>query len=333
MKESYDIRNYEDGITRKTVDGEFIYYYIKNENKVSDKDLKRINSLRIPPAWTNLWISNDAQSDIQAIGIDSKSRKQYIYHHKHIEKAEKEKFIRLYDFIKSIPILTRNFNRHKLLNPYDKKRVIVTMLMIVKEVHMRVGKEQYAKENRSYGISSLKKKHLKILGEVIKFNFKGKSNQRLRYTLLNPEIKNHLNILLKLDGDKLFQFVDIDDKVKKISDCDLNEYIQTYMGKNFTIKDFRTYAANFHFIRSLLNETRKRLPKNEKVIKKNILRSLKTTARYLKHTKAISKKSYVANFTIDLYSTNPEFFIQRKYSDPNEVLIEILQNYRKNIID
>jgi len=329
--ESYDIRNYKDCIFRKKVNEKFIYFYIKNDKEVSNKDLERIKKLGIPPAWENVWVSNDSHSKIQAVGIDSKGRKQYRYHNDHIEIAEKKKFLRLYDFIKSLPTLETNINKHSKLNIYDKNKVITTMLKIIKLTYMRVGKEQYARENKSYGISSMKKKHMKINGDIVVFNFKGKSKQRLNYTLLNNDIKSHLQILIKLEGDKLFQYIDSENKIKRITDMDLNHYIQEFMGTDFTIKDFRTYAANYHFINYLLNETKKRLPKNDKIKKKNILKSLEKTAKHLKHTKSISKKSYVMNFIIELYMNNSDFFIKNKYSQTNDVLLDLLKLYRKSI--
>lgn len=333
-QQSYDERNYENGIYRKKVGDKYEYYYIKDDTTVLKKDLERINKLRIPPAWTEVWVSRDNKSNIQAIGIDEKGRKQYRYHEIHIQEAEKQKFLRLIDFIKNLSKLEEFIRQHKKNPIYSKFRVISTMLMIVKETNMRVGKEQYARENKSYGISSLKKNHMKIVGDVINFRFKGKSKQRLSYTIRSPELKHHLSLLLKLEGDKLFQYIDEEtDTIKKITDSDLNEYIQQHMGEQFTIKDFRTYAANQHFISALLNETKKRTPKNEKVIKKNILKAIKTTARNLKHTKSISKKSYILNFAIELYRTNPEYFIDRKYDNHMDVLLDILKLYKKEVLD
>jgi len=329
--DSYDIRNYKDGIFRKRINDKFIYYYITNEKEVTDKDYSRIKKLGIPPAWENVWISVDAKSKIQAVGIDIKGRKQYRYHTDHIELAEKQKFVRLLDFIKALPALENYMKLHNKLGIYEKNRVISTMLNIVKLTYMRVGKEQYARENKSYGISSLKKTHMKITSDTINFNFKGKSNQRLNYTLKNPELKSHLQILEKLEGEKLFQYIDIENKIKRITDKDINEYIQMFMGKDFSIKDFRTYAANYHFINALLGETKKRLPKDDKSKKTNILKALKKTAKYLKHTKAISKKSYVMNFMIELYIDNPNYFIEKKYYDTDEVLLDLLKLYKKSI--
>lgn len=330
-EESHDIRNYKDGIYRKKINDKFIYYYIKNDKEVSQEDFNRIKKLGIPPAWENLWVSNDPKSKIQAVGIDNKGRKQYKYHTDYIELAEKKKFLRLIDFIKSLSNLENYIKIHSKLNIYDKLKVITTMLKIVKLTHMRVGKEQYAKENKSYGIASLKKTHMKIKGDIINFNFKGKSKQRLNYVLINTDIKSHLKILEKLEGDKLFQYIDIDNKIKKLTYKDLNEYIQTYMGKDFSIKDFRTYAANYHFINFLLSETKKKLPKTDAIKKKIILKALKQTAKFLKHTKAISKKSYVMNFIVEFYMDNSDFFVSRKYDDTNEVLLELLKLYKKSL--
>ena len=325
--------NNSDGINRVKIKKGFIYYYINNNKPVSDNKLKRINKLKIPPAWINVWISSNPSSSIQATGIDSKGRKQYRYHEQHIKKAEKKKFLRLFDFIKSIPKLNMKMKIHfNKKHIYSKERVIVTMLYIIKAVHMRVGKECYAKTNKSYGITSLKKKHSSFIKDKIIFKFKGKSNKRLYYSINNKNIIKHIKILLKLSGEKLFQYIDGKNNVRRVTDTDLNKYIQKYMGKQFTCKDFRTYASNMYFVKSLLKETIKRNPKNKKSIKKNIKNAFNKTAFYLKHTKAISKKSYVMNFTTNMYENNPKYFIKRKYEDPTIVLLNILKLYKKKVL-
>jgi DNA topoisomerase I len=325
---SYDEKHYNSGIIRVLVKSEYKYYYVKNKNPVTKEDLDRILSLKLPPAWNNVWISGDKNSDIQAVGVDSKGRKQYKYNAKHTVDAEKKKFLRLYEFIKSIPKLDRILKLHSKLHAYDKRRVIVTMLQLVKELHFRVGKEQYAQHNKSYGVSSMKKTHLKIVSELIKFNFKGKSNKRLSYSLRNPLVKIHLQLLLKLDGEKLFQYIDDNNNIRRVTDLDINQYIQTYMGEDFSVKDFRTYAANYYFIKALLNETKK----HSNNIKKNIMNAIKISAKHLSHTRNISKKSYVMSYSVALYTSHPEFFVSRKYDDPQDVLTDILKSYKKNIL-
>ena len=328
---SFDEKHFNEGINRRKQGERFEYYYIKTNKPVTKQDLERINKLKLPPSWTNVWISIDPKTSIQAVGIDNKDRKQYKYNEEHIEQAEKEKFLRLIDFIKKLPELNSVIKKHQQKHIYDKDKVISSMLLLVKMLHIRVGKEQYARENKSYGISSLKKKHVKINGELVSFRFKGKSNQILNYSFRNNEIRSHILMLLKLDGDKLFQYIDESDNIRKVTDLDINTYIQQYMGTDFSIKDFRTYAANYHFVESLIKETNKRSPKNDSIIKKNIINALHTTAHFLRHTKSISKKSYVMNFAIDLYKSNPKYFMSRG-DNINEILLDLLKLYKQKIL-
>ncbi len=330
---AFDVKYYSTGITRKKKGKQFAYYYIKNNKTVSKKDQERINKLHIPPAWTDVWVSSDPKTPIQAVGYDSKGIKQYRYHEQHIKKAEEAKFIKIYDFIKAIPKLEKAMKKHEKLDTYDKNRVIVSMLTIIKSLYMRTGKEVYTRKNKSYGTVSLRKIHMKIEGDTIRFRFKGKSKKRLSYTLKNRELANHLKLLLKLEGAKLFQYIDENnDKVRGVTDVDLNAYVQTVMGKQFTIKDFRTYAANRYFIDALLSETNKRKPKNDKVIKKNILNAIKSVVFYMRHTRAVSKKSYILNFAVDMYRNNPEYFVKRLREDSDEVLLDILKLYKKKVL-
>ena len=143
----------DSGITRKKFNNEYIYYYNASGKSVSNTTLQRIDKLKIPPAWNNVWIASDTESSIQATGFDSKNKKQYIYSEIHIKKAERDKFERLLNFIKMLPKLTKTMEKHKKLQIYDKHRVIATMLFVVRELHLRIGKECYAKNNKSYGIS------------------------------------------------------------------------------------------------------------------------------------------------------------------------------------
>jgi DNA topoisomerase-1 len=336
MSGSYDERHYYEGIGRELINGEFQYFYINDGTPVTKKDLERIHKLGIPPAWVDVWVTRDANASIQAIGKDVKGRKQYRYHQVHIERAEEEKFIRLLEFIRAMPKLQKVINIHEHLGIYNKNKVIALMLLLVKELHMRVGKEVYVRTNKSYGISSLRKKHVKVEPNLIHFRFKGKSNKRLQYTVRDPEVMQQIKLLLKLEGDWLFQYIMIDDKgyekIYHVTDTDLNHYIQEYMGAEFTVKDFRTYSANYYFIKSLMAETQKHIPSNRTIIKKNIVNALKSTAHQLKHTRAISKKSYVMHFAMELYQNDPEYFVSRKNDTPDSIMLDLLKLYKKHII-
>lgn len=334
MRLSHDevMRKEGEGIVKVSADDGVEYRYLRNAKVVPAKERKRIEALGIPPAWREVWISDDAHAAIQAIGLDAKGRKQYLYHHVHVAEAEQEKFLRLKDFIRAMPKLEKALQRDNSANTYTKERVIATMLTMVRLLHIRVGKEQYAKQNKSYGIASLKKQHLSFDGETIKLRFMGKSKQRLSYSFIDKNIKTELRALLKLEGDKLFQYIDAEDNIRRVTDTDLNEYIQHYMGDEFSIKMFRTYAANYHFIQELLRQTLIRSPMTAKRIKQNISEAITRTAKYLRHTKSISKKSYVMDFAVEMYKNDPEFFIANKDIDVNKVLLNLIDLYQKEIL-
>ena len=308
----------------------FKYYYSKNNKLVSNDDQIRINKLAIPPAYTDVWISCDPDSKIQGTGLDSRGRKQYRYNKTYIIESENQKFIKLYKFIKLMPKFENTINLDIKKPIYSKERTIALMFNIIKLLNIRVGKEIYAKTNKSYGICSLKKTHVKIINNTIKLNFKAKSNKRVNYTIKDINIVNDIKYLLKLDGKNLFQFIN-NNIINKINDIDLNCYLRKNMGNNLTVKYFRTYSANLYFIESLLKETKLHKPDNIKIIKKNLSKAQEYTAFYLRHTKSISKKSYVLDLIRNIYIENPDFFLKNINKKPLLLLIKILKLYKKNL--
>ena len=328
-----EMKNKNKGIYRKEIQkGVFKYYYMDTNKEVSESDLMRIHSLGLAPAYKNVWVSLDPKSKIQATGIDAKGRKQYRYTKKHTEEATKDKFIRLYKFIKVIPKFEKQLTKDFTSNSFSKEKTISLMFYIIRELNIRVGKEHYAKENNSYGMTSLKKSHMKInyQNKIAKFKFKAKSNKIVQYTLSDISLVEELIKLQKLEGDKLFQYVNSNDDIIRVNDLDLNKYIKLNMGKSFTCKDFRTYAANFYFVKALLSETRKKLPLSQKIIKNNLLNAQEHTAFYLRHTKSISKKSYTMDIIRELYIKDPQYFIDNKSKQPLTILIEMLKIFKKS---
>jgi DNA topoisomerase-1 len=309
----------------------FKYYHMDNDREVSSEELIRINKLGLAPAYIDVWVSSDPNSKIQATGIDAKGRKQYRYNQNHIAEANIDKFLRLYKFIKSIHKLDSAMEKDIKGQLYSKNRTISTMLKIVQKLFMRVGKEIYAKTNKSYGITSMKKSHVKIEEKKVKFNFKAKSNKQVQYTLDDVELIGEVKQLMDLDGEKMFQYKSDSGNILRATDVDLNQYIQEKMGKGFSVKDFRTYASNFYFIKSLLKETKNRNPVNKKIIKQNLNLAQENTAHYLRHTKSISKKSYTMGLIRDLYDTDPSYFIENKNKQPLTVLLDLLKKFKDNI--
>lgn len=309
----------------------FKYYYLDTNKEVSSDELNRINKLGLAPAYEDVWVSSDSSTKIQATGMDAKGRKQYRYNQGHIADANINKFLRLYKFIKSIHKLDQSMDTDIKGQLYSKNRTISVMLKIVQKLFMRVGKEIYAKTNKSYGITSMKKSHVKIEEKKIKFNYKAKSNKQVQYTLDVPELISEIKLLMELEGEKMFQYKSNAGNIVRVSDVDLNQYIQEKMGKGFTVKDFRTYASNFYFIKSLLKETKNRNPVSKKIIKQNLSLAQENTAHYLRHTKSISKKSYTMSLIRDLYETESSYFIENKNKQPLTILLELLKKFKDNI--
>jgi len=311
----------------------FKYFHMSDNKPVSDEEQIRINKLGLAPAYEDVWVSDDPKTKIQATGIDAKGRKQYRYTQIHVEEAGVDKFLRLYKFIKLIPKLDKAMDEDLLKPDFTKNKTICIMLAIVKELNMRVGKECYAKTNKSYGVTSMKKSHVKIDTEkmIAKFNFKAKSNKQVQYTLENKDVVKQLITLMDLEGEKLFQYKNESGNILRATDVDLNQYIQDKIGKDFSCKDFRTYAANFYFIKALLKETKKRNPVTQKIAKKNISLAQENTAYYLRHTKSISKKSYTMDLIRDMYMNESDFFIENKNKQPLTILLEVLRIYKEKI--
>jgi DNA topoisomerase-1 len=312
----------------------FKYFHMSDNRPVTEEEQIRINKLGLAPAYEDVWVSDDPNSKIQATGMDVKGRKQYRYTQKHVADAGIDKFLRLYKFIKSIPKLDKAMDSDLNGPNFTKNKTISIMLSIVKELNMRVGKECYAKTNKSYGVTSLKKSHVKIDTDkmIAKFNFKAKSNKQVQYTLENVDVVKQIMPLFDLEGEKLFQYKsENSNTILRATDVDLNQYIQERMGKDFSCKDFRTYAANFYFIKALLKETKKRNPVTQKIAKKNISLAQENTAYYLRHTKSISKKSYTMDLIRDMYMNESDFFIENKNKQPLTVLLEILKIFKDKI--
>lgn len=324
---SYDEKHYNTGIIRIKNKEKFEYVYTKNNKPILKKDLMRILELKIPPNWNYVWISGVPTSEIQVIGIDGKNKKQYIYSQEHKNKATINKFKNLITFIKLLPKLKNIIKEHSKLNDFSKKKVMSTMIKIILLSGIRAGKEFHAKLNKSYGICSLRKKHVKLKNGKVYLHFKGKSNIEHSHIIDNIEIHNHLKNLLKLkisdkNDDKLFLYIDkITKKIKKADEHDLNKYLHKYLDKNIVIKDLRTYLVNYLLVENLLNNTNVNKKNN---IKKNIINSINKTADFIQHTSSICKKSYIHPKIINKYIADIDFFINNKHEDPLKVLSKIL---------
>ena len=265
------------------------FYYHKNSRKVVEPQiLERIGKIYTPPAWKNVWYSSNKKCHVLAHGIDNNGKKQYILSDNWINNSRYEKYNRMKMFMRDI----KNFKRVIKLESfnYSKETLIKLLFNLMLDLHIRVGNEIYASTNGSYGLTTLRQRHLI---NHYQFKFIGKSNKL--HVIKIPECYNNFLKHYKKNNSDRPLFVYKENNVKKVvSSDDLNDYLKQNMGKEYTCKDFRTYSANILFIKAFLKNSR-----NEKPSKKIILKSIDSTAQQLGHSRNISRKSYISNNLLD----------------------------------
>jgi DNA topoisomerase-1 len=294
------VNDKEPGIQRIKKGQGFVYIYDEKPLK-DDAQLERIKKLAIPPAWTNVWICPKANGHIQATGFDMRNRKQYRYHELWHTLRNETKFHRLYEFGKLLPSL-----RLKLEDDFSKKalseeKVIATVISLMERTYIRIGNNDYEKLYGSYGLTTLKDKHVKIEGDTLKFSFKGKKGIDHDISLRNRKLAKAVQACRDIPGKELFQYYDSEGKKKAIDSGSVNSYIKEATGGDFTAKDFRTWAGTLNIIRAFksLGEA-----PSETDCKRNVIAALDDVSKKLGNTRTVCKKYYVHPGIIRLYEEN-----------------------------
>lgn len=298
-------------------------YKYKHSKKNISKQLElKIKKLGIPPAYENLWVSKSSSSDIQAICLDAKGRKQYFYHTNWINKQTNKKYIRMYKFMKKLNSFWNTINKNK--NDSDSKiKIMSYMFKIIKITHIRIGNKKYLDSNESIGLTTLKKNNVSFKNsDTIILKFKGKSNVEHKLNIKNKEIFDFIRSIYKTPNEWLMQYKNPTGIYYRITSTDMNKYLQSIMGKDFTCKDFRTHAANKLFIKNIQKLDIKKNTKTE--LKKNISTALELTAKELGHNKSTSKNSYVNEKLIEEYNNFP---LKIKKGNPEKILLKVYKNF------
>ncbi len=271
--------------------GKGFVYLNKEGEKISDeRSVDRINKLRIPPAWKNVWISPTNNTHLQATGLDDKGRKQYIYHPKWIELSQQTKFDKLIDFALSLPKIRSRLTHDLSGNILDRKKVIATVIWLLQKTFIRVGNEEYARDNSSFGLTTLRNKHVKISGGEVNFNFKGKSGVDHSVSVTNPKVVKIIKQCSELPGFELFQYIDDQGNRHSVDSSDVNSYLSDTTEQKITAKDFRTWGGT-----TLSASTLYKLGDfvDEKILKNNLTDSVKTVAKHLRNTVAVCRSYYI----------------------------------------
>jgi len=278
------------GITRHKSGKGFVYKDPKGKSVKDFETLVRIRHLAIPPAWTDVWICPSPRGHIQAVGRDARGRKQYRYHEKWREVRDEEKYEKIIDFAKALPIIRRKTREHLKLPGLPKQKVLAAIVQIMEKTLIRVGNEEYAKHNHSYGLTTLQDKHARIKGGRIEFHFRGKSGVEHEIDLSDPRLAQIAKKCQDLPGQELFQYLDETGKVCDIKSEDVNEYLRELTGEDFTAKDFRTWAGTV-LAAQALEEVGAFTTQTQ--AKRNVVVAVETVAKQLGNTKAVCRKCYI----------------------------------------
>ena len=276
------------------------FRYQSQNGRLTKADLERIQKLRIPPAWVDVAINPAAKGRVQAVGRDAAGRWQYLYHEDHTRIQELRKFKRITKFALALPKMRATIRHHLRQPGLGRERVLACVLRIISTCFMRPGSEVYASEHGSYGIATLRRKHVKVKGDLIEFDFPGKSGVRHQRQLRDRQVARVIRSTLKLPGFNVFKFINGDGVVVPVTRRHVNEYIKEVMGENFSAKDFRTWAGTLVCACALAREVNGE-PLSTKATKKRIVAAIKETSEVLGNTPAVCRGSYVCPEIINAF--------------------------------
>jgi DNA topoisomerase-1 len=321
----------EPGITRRR-SGKGFSYRDPEGRPVTDKaTLAWLRSLAIPPAWTEVWISPFRDAHLLAVGRDQRGRMQYRYHPQWRAAQDANKFERMLEFGRTLPTI-RSAVQADLARPgLHKRRVLAVVVQLLEVTHVRVGNEEYARTNKSYGLTTLKDRHLKINGTTLRFRFKGKSGKEHQITLRDRRLARLVGRLQDLPGQQLFQYLDEDGIRQPVDSADVNAYLREISGSNFTAKDFRTWAATV-LCAFALSATE--AFDSQAAAKRNLKQAIERVARRLGHTPTICRKSYVHPGLVEDYLAGELFQvlkIEQAMADLEEYVS--LEPYETAVLD
>lgn len=276
------------------------FRYQSQNGQLTKADLQRIYELKIPPAWTEVAINRAPTGKLQAIGKDTAGRWQYLYHESHRRAQELRKFRRITKFAQAIPKMRKTVARHLRQPGLGRERVLACILRILSTCFMRPGSQVYASEHGSYGIATLRRKHVKVKGDLVEFDFPGKSGVRQYRQLRDRQVARVIRSTLKVPGFNVFKFENGDGKAVPVTSRHINEYIKEVMGSSFSAKDFRTWAGTLVCACALAREGVE-APLKKTARNKRIVAAIKETAEVLGNTPAVCRGSYVCPEIINAF--------------------------------
>jgi DNA topoisomerase-1 len=277
----------------------FWYEDAKGHRIQDEQALERIKSLVIPPAWAAVRISPSAGSRLQAIGVDTSHRVQYLYHPRYAARQQRKKYEKIERFGEALPSLRRITNEDLSGNELNRERVLAVVVRLINDLYFRVGSEESVKRYRTYGVTTLRNRHLEIKrGGRLIFKFVGKHHIRHRRLIVDSELASLMAEIKKIGGSRLFNYYDEQGKVRPVTPRDVNDYIKAATADEFSSKDFRTWGGT---LRAAIELAELGKPEDEKATRKNLVRAIGKVAEHLGNTPTVCRSCYIHPAVIEKY--------------------------------
>ncbi len=286
------------GYTRKHKGDGFEYFDTEGKPIKDEQRILRINRLAIPPAYKGVWICPTPNGHIQATGRDDRGRKQYRYHERWREVRDENKYERMIVFGQALPKIRRRLNKDLALPGLSRNKVLATVVQLLERTFIRVGNEEYARENKSFGLTTMRNRHVDVDGSNVRFNFRGKSGVNREVDIDDRRVAKIVRKLQDLPGQELFQYLDKEGEKHGVTSEDVNNYLREITGQDFTAKDFRTWAGTVLAAMALQAQD---AFANKTQAKKNVKDAISAVAKILGNTPAVCRKCYVHPAVLETY--------------------------------
>ncbi len=307
------------GFSRRRSGDGFTYHDVKGRLIKDEKTLARIRKLAIPPAYEQVWVCANPNGHLQATGRDAKGRKQYRYHPDFREVRDSTKYEHMLEFAAALPELRARLEEDMSLRGLPRRKVLATIVHLLETTMIRVGNEDYAKQNNSFGLTTLKNRHVAVNGAELRFAFKGKSGKQWRLRVKDRRVARIVKASQELPGQHLFQYLDEDGVRHDVTSGDVNAYLKEISGRNITAKDFRTWTGT---VLAALALSELESFDSQAAAKKNIRTAIESVATRLGNTPAICRKCYVHPHVLDSYLSQ-ELVLEAKQEVDRELTSEL----------
>lgn len=287
-----------DRTLRREREGKSFRFINERGKSVSKTVAERVRKLAIPPAWKDVLISPDPKDYIQAVGLDARGRKQYTYHPEWVKRNQEHKFDQMITFGERLPALRKAVSAHMREHSLTRDRVVATVVWLLEHTFIRVGNAVYAAEDHSYGLTTMRERHVSVRGNTMTFSFEGKSGVFHELGISDPRVARTVKECIDLPGYELFQYLGENEEKKSVNSADINSYLKVHTGADFSAKDFRTWGGSVLAGDSFY---RKGNAKNETDLKEKIGEVVTVVSTHLGNTKSVCRKYYIHPVIIESY--------------------------------